>query len=135
MLNAGIGLTGVALGLGGSLAGAVNAAVGARSGRFRQLRWAAGYAIMVGVGAIMAVVARRMALGETDDQIRQDMATRFGPDILLSPSHDGIVGLVWVLPLLLLGGAGVGVVLAFRRWHMTEPGAPTLEDRRRVADA
>ncbi len=62
MLNAAIGLMGVSLGLGGSVVGAFNAAIGARTGNVRQLRWARRYALLVGFGAVLAVVAMERAL-------------------------------------------------------------------------
>lgn len=84
---------------------------------------------------IRADIARRITLGESDDQIRQDMATRFGPDILLSPSRRGIVGLVWIIPIFMFGAVAVGLVLAFRRWHAVGSGLVTDADRSLVADA
>ena len=62
MVNAAVGLMGVALGLGGSVAGAINVATGARRHRVRQLRWARTYAMIVGFGAVLAVVAMERAL-------------------------------------------------------------------------
>lgn len=84
---------------------------------------------------IRADIARRITLGESDDQIRQEMASRFGPDILLSPSHDGIVGLVWIIPILMLAAVAAGLVLAFRRWRMVASGIVTDADRVLIAKA
>ena len=84
---------------------------------------------------IRADIARRITLGESDDQIRQEMASRFGPDILLSPSHDGIVGLVWIIPILMLAAVAAGLVLAFRRWRTVASGIVTDADRALIAKA
>lgn len=80
-------------------------------------------------------IARRITQGESDDQIRQDLANRFGPDILLSPSHSGVVGLVWILPVLISLVVLIGLVLAFRRWRLTTGGEVSAADRVLVTDA
>ena len=80
-------------------------------------------------------IARRIAQGESDDQIRQDLASRFGPDILLSPSHSGVVGLVWILPVLMSLVVVIGLMLAFRRWRLTTGGEASEADRVLVTDA
>ena len=122
MLNAGIGLTGVALGLGGSLAGAVSAAVGARTGRVRQLRWAAGYAIIVGLGAIVAVVAMERALITRDFSLRyiaQVGSSRTPALFNVAAMRSALEGsiLLWAL---ILAGYLVAVVYRFRR-RLTDP--------------
>ncbi len=122
MLNAGIGLTGVALGLGGSLAGAVSAAVGARTGRVRQLRWAAGYAIIVGLGAIVAVVAMERALITRDFSLRyiaQVGSSRTPALFNVAAMWSALEGsiLLWAL---ILAGYLVAVVYRFRR-RLTDP--------------
>ena len=80
-------------------------------------------------------IARRITQGESDDQIRQDLANRFGPDILLSPSHSGVVGLVWILPLLMSLVVLIGLARAFRRWRLTTGGEISDADRVLVTDA
>lgn len=84
---------------------------------------------------IRADIARRITLGQSDDQIRQEMARRFGPDILLTPSRSGIVGLVWIIPVLMAITIVFGFALAFRRWRRVGSGAPTDVDRSLVASA
>ena len=84
---------------------------------------------------IRADIGRRITLGESDDQIRQDLASRFGPDILLSPSHRGIVGLVWLLPVAVALAVLIGLVLAFRRWRLPAAGDVSEADRLLVTDA
>jgi cytochrome c-type biogenesis protein CcmH len=62
-------------------------------------------------------IERRVADGQTDDEIRSALAARFGDGILLTPPRSGVAGLVWVLPVLALAGAAGGLFLAFRRWR------------------
>lgn len=62
-------------------------------------------------------IERRVADGQSDDEIRSALAARFGDSILLTPPRDGVAGLVWVLPVLALVAALAGLTLAFRRWR------------------
>jgi cytochrome c-type biogenesis protein CcmH len=62
-------------------------------------------------------IERRVADGQSDDEIRGALADRFGDSILLTPPSRGVAGLVWVLPVLGTVIAFVGVALAFRRWR------------------
>ena len=60
------------------------------------------------------------------------MAIRFGPDILLSPSPHGIVGLVWLLPVLAFLGCATGLAVAYARWRAHRPSPPSESDRELV---
>lgn len=62
-------------------------------------------------------IARRVGEGESDDEIRDALAARFGDGIILTPSRSGITGLVWVLPVAGFVVALAGLVFAFRRWR------------------
>jgi cytochrome c-type biogenesis protein CcmH len=66
---------------------------------------------------VRTFIERRIADGETDDQIRDELAARYGERILLTPGRSGLAGLVWVLPVAVLVAALAGVALAFRRWR------------------
>ena len=59
--------------------------------------------------------------GRTDTEIRSMLVARFGEDIDYTPRGDGLVGLVWVLPVLVGGAAVAGVTVSIRRWQ----GRPT----------
>jgi cytochrome c-type biogenesis protein CcmH len=61
-------------------------------------------------------IARKVAEGESDDEIRDDLAGTYGDRVILNPPKSGIAGLVWVLPVAVLVAAVAGLVLAFRRW-------------------
>jgi cytochrome c-type biogenesis protein CcmH len=62
-------------------------------------------------------IERRVAAGESDDEIRAAYADRFGDDILLNPPRSGTAALVWVIPVVGVVAAGAGLTLAFRRWR------------------
>ena len=55
--------------------------------------------------------------GQTDEEIRAYLASRYGDDILLRPEGSGVGGLVWALPVAALVAGLAGLVLAFRRWR------------------
>ena len=62
-------------------------------------------------------IERRVADGQSDDDIRSALAARFGDGILLTPPRSGVAGLVWVLPVVAVVAAAGGLTLAFRRWR------------------
>lgn len=74
-------------------------------------------------------IADRLARGETPDQVRAAYADSYGPAILLTPSASGVTSLVWVLPVVALVAAVVGLVVVFRRWRGRVPAPVTDEDR------
>lgn len=78
-------------------------------------------------------IASRVEQGQTDEQIRDYYAASFGPDALLTPPSDGVGGLVWVLPVVVVLAAAVGLALAFRRWSASAAPHATDADRDLVA--
>jgi cytochrome c-type biogenesis protein CcmH len=66
---------------------------------------------------VRSFIEGRIADGVDDDQIRDELAARYGDEILLTPGRSGVIGLVWVLPVAALVAALAGVALAFRRWR------------------
>jgi len=67
--------------------------------------------------AIRADLARRTKAGESDAEIRQVYINRYGESILLKPPSSGLGLLVWVLPVVALALAIVGLGFAFVRWR------------------
>jgi cytochrome c-type biogenesis protein CcmH len=79
--------------------------------------------------AIRQEIRRRVDAGETDDQIRGFLVSRYGSDILLTPAGTGVASLVWALPVVaVVAGAGA-MVLALRRRRSVPHPVPTDEDR------
>ncbi len=66
---------------------------------------------------IKAEIARQVAAGRTDDEVRSYLAERIGSEYLLVPSAGGAGAIVWALPVvvLVLGFGALG--LAFGRWR------------------
>ena len=48
---------------------------------------------------VRADIARRVEQGQTDDQIRAYLISRYGQDLLLTPASTGASSLVWILPI------------------------------------
>lgn len=67
--------------------------------------------------AIRADLRRRVAAGQSDEQIRQAYVDRYGESILLEPQGSGLGVLVWGLPVAALVLGGGGLALALRRWR------------------
>lgn len=81
-------------------------------------------------------IARRVAAGDTDGQIRDRIEVQF-PGSQLVPPAEGANLVLWVLPVVVLVLGLGGVALAFRRWRAeaAATGEPTDADRDLVADA
>ena len=71
----------------------------------------------------------------TDDEIIAYIVQQFGADTQLLPKATGFESLVWVLPLVALVCAGVGLFFAFRRWQLVADTVPDDADRALVEAA
>jgi cytochrome c-type biogenesis protein CcmH len=80
-------------------------------------------------------ITTRISEGETDAQIRDDLAAAYGEHILLTPGRTGVESLVWTLPVVALIAALAGLVLTFRRWRRAGGARATDADRELVAAA
>ena len=65
--------------------------------------------------AIRADVARRIAAGQSDEEIRQAYVDNYGEGILLAPQDSGVSLLVWILPIVVVAMGATGIVFALRR--------------------
>lgn len=82
--------------------------------------------------AIRDDVARRVAEGETDGEIKQAYVDRYGEWILLRPQSSGLGALLWAVPIAVIAGAGAALALAFRRWRAEPVLEPSEADRELV---
>jgi len=80
-------------------------------------------------------IADRVAQGQSDDEIRAYYGDVYGPETLLTPSASGVVGIVWILPVVVGALALAGLVLAFTRWRRIPAMSATDADRDLVASA
>jgi cytochrome c-type biogenesis protein CcmH len=75
--------------------------------------------------------------GQSPSDIRTQLLADYGPSILESPQTHGFTLLVWVLPVVAVVAAVIGLSLAFRRWkrRLAAPGSPSAADRVLVNEA
>jgi cytochrome c-type biogenesis protein CcmH len=85
--------------------------------------------------AIRNEIRRRVDDGESRHEIEAYLEGRYGSDILLTPPGNGLGGLVWVIPVVVVAGAGAGLVMALRRWSRRSLAQATDADRLLVAQA
>ena len=72
-----------------------------------------------------ADISRRIAAGESKQEIKDAMVAEFGQKVLAAPPKKGFNLLAWLLPFVaLFGGALVLGLLAWRWSHTREPGPP-----------
>lgn len=79
--------------------------------------------------SIRTEIARRIAQGEGDDEIRDAIAATYGDDLQLTPSRSGFAGLVWIVPVVALVLALAGLTAAFARWRRMTPDETSDDDR------
>jgi len=89
----------------------------------------------VSASVIRDDIPRRIAAGQTDDQIRADYVARYGERILLTPANGGIGVLAWLIPTLALLLGVFGIAAALRRWSRTPRLPADAEDEAIVAAA
>lgn len=77
--------------------------------------------------AMMAVVAEKVAAGESDAQVIRYFTDRFGNGILLDPPFRGRTLALWLTPLAVLV-AGVALILGLRRGRTAPLPAQTGEE-------
>jgi cytochrome c-type biogenesis protein CcmH len=83
--------------------------------------------------AVRAEIRRRVDAGQSRHEIELYLESRYGTDILLTPPRSGIGRMVWVLPVIAIVGAAVGLALAMQRWTRRPLARPSDEDRALVA--
>jgi cytochrome c-type biogenesis protein CcmH len=85
--------------------------------------------------AARADIRQRIAVGQSNAEIRQAYIDKFGDSILLKPESSGLGILVWGLPAAALVLGAAGLVLALRRWRREPHLQPTDADRELVQQA
>jgi len=65
---------------------------------------------------IRAEIAERIDEGDSDAEITQSLVDSYGESILLTPSGSGLVGLIWIVPVVATALAATALGLAFARW-------------------
>lgn len=85
--------------------------------------------------AMRAEIRRRLARGQSPDQIRRYLVSKYTDWILLSPPSSGVGSVAWLAPpLLLLGGLGLVLTLVadWRKGGRSRPAPVRARYRERV---
>ncbi len=82
------------------------------------------------------LVRERLVAGDSDAQVQDFLVARFGEFVLLKPRLSGSTLLLWLMPLLLLAGAGVVIAgqLRAQRSRAAPAKALTAEEERSLND-
>ena len=85
---------------------------------------------------IQRAVSEMVGEGRTDGEIRALIVNRFGERVSLVPASDGLVGLVWVLPIVVAVLAIAALVAVLWRWRRAvgSDGAASAADRALVEE-
>lgn len=75
------------------------------------------------------LVRERLNLGESDEQVRAFLVTRYGDFILLKPPLDLETAFLWGIPALVLAAGGIALLFGLRRLQPT-PAAPLSQAER-----
>jgi cytochrome c-type biogenesis protein CcmH len=80
-------------------------------------------------------IRRQMKAGASDDEIFTYFADRYGPRVLLNPAGSGFAALVWIVPVVVVGIALLGVGMVFARSRRAPVVAVDDADRELVDQA
>jgi cytochrome c-type biogenesis protein CcmH len=83
---------------------------------------------------VRQLIEERIEAGDSDEQIRDFVASRYSREILLDPAGSGVGTLVWALPVIFVVVAVAGLVVRFRGYRPTGRSV-TDADRDLVAQA
>lgn len=84
---------------------------------------------------IRVLLRERLAAGDSDQQVRQFLVSRYGDFVLLRPPVEPATYILWFGPAAVLGLGAIGTALYLRRRQSTA-GPPELDaaERQRVAE-
>jgi len=74
-----------------------------------------------------AYIRRRIAAGDSAQQIKAALVAQFGPGVLATPSKSGFGLLAWLVPILVVLGAGL--VIGVLVWAWSQRRGPPPPDR------
>ncbi len=77
-------------------------------------------------------IRRRVDSGQSDEQITEALVASFGDSVDLRPQTGGVVGLIWILPVVVMVFGFAGLASVFQRWRTTEAKTATDADVRLV---
>jgi len=82
---------------------------------------------------LRVLLRERLAAGDSDEQVRAFLVSRYGRFVLLEPPVEPATYLLWFGPPALLAAAGVAIALRLRRRSATPPAPLSEAERTRLA--
>ena len=73
-------------------------------------------------------IRRQVDDGQTDEQITDALVASYDESIDLRPRSGGVVGLIWILPVVVMVFGFAALASVFRRWRLTEAQSASAED-------
>ncbi|MGZ5340895.1 MAG: cytochrome c-type biogenesis protein [Solirubrobacterales bacterium] len=74
-----------------------------------------------------ALIRELIAAGQSKQQIKDELVAEYGEDVLAEPGDTGFDLTAWVLPVVALLVAVVGIAVALRRWRRSARREPAAE--------
>jgi cytochrome c-type biogenesis protein CcmH/NrfF len=82
----------------------------------------------------VAFIRKRIAAGETKDQIKDDLVAEYGENVLAEPSTSGFDLMAWVIPAGAILLAALAIAIGVGRWRRAGDALATLEREREPLD-
>ncbi len=73
-------------------------------------------------------IRRQVDEGQTDRQITDALVASYDESIDLRPRSGGVVGLIWIVPVVVMVFGFGALASVFRRWRLTEAQSASAED-------
>jgi len=80
-------------------------------------------------------IAQKLRAGESADQIRAGFVAAYGDSVLMSPPRQGLAGVAYYLPLLVLAAGLIAAFTVLRRWLRTPRQEPPEADPPQLSKA
>lgn len=73
-------------------------------------------------------IRRRVDAGQSDQQITEALVASYGDSVDLRPQTGGLIGLIWILPVVVMVFGFAGLASVFQRWRSMEAKTATDAD-------
>jgi cytochrome c-type biogenesis protein CcmH len=74
-----------------------------------------------------ALIRRLIAAGRTKEEIKDRLASEYGPGVLATPDDSGFDLAAWVVPIVAFIAAGIALAIGVGRWRRRPPPDPAPE--------
>lgn len=75
-------------------------------------------------GRMRAELTAAIAAGQSDKEILNAFAAKYGATVLAAPTAHGFDLVAWIAPFAVFGAALLGTILLVRRWSASKPSQP-----------